>query len=164
MEHYLRELVRANIFISDQEDTLVWEADLEGVYTPKAGYLCLSAGVVQREEVWWWRPLWRLKCPAKTKLFMWCVLNNKVPTWDVLQKRSFQGLGWCVLCKREMESTYHLFLTCSFTTEVWKVVSTLVGFIFQWEGVSVGAAWDSWWWRTPQKQHKILPLLVIWGI
>ena len=25
-------------------------------------------------------------------------------------------------------------------------------------------AWDSWWRRTPQKQHKILPLLVIWGI
>ena len=89
MDHYLRELVRANILLSDQEDTLVWEADPEGVYTPKAGYLCISAGVELREEVWWWRPLWRLKCPAKTKLFMWCVLNNKVPTWDMLQKRSF---------------------------------------------------------------------------
>ena len=69
-----------------------------------------------------------------------------------------------MLCKRELESTYHLFLTCTFSNEVWREVSSLVGFIFQWEGASVGAAWDSWWWRTPQKQHKILPLLVIWGI
>ena len=69
-----------------------------------------------------------------------------------------------MLCKRELESTYHLFLTCSFTTKVWREVSTLVGFIFQWEGTSVEAVWDSWWRRTPHKQHKILPLLVIWGI
>ena len=96
----------------------MWDADAGGAYTPKAGYLFLSARVVLREEVWWWRPLWKLKFPAKTKLFMWCVLNNKVPTWDVLQKRSFQGPGWCVLCKRELETTYHLFHTCSFSSVV----------------------------------------------
>ena len=128
MERYIRELARANILLTNQEDSLVWEADPAGVYTPKAGYLCLSAGVEHREEVWWWRPLWGLKCPAKKKLFMWCVLNNKVRTWDVLQKRSFQGLGWCVLCKRELESSCHLFLSCSFTTAVWRDVSSLVGF------------------------------------
>ena len=76
MEQYLWELVRANIILSDQNDSLVWEADLGGVYSPKAGYLALSAGLEQRDEVWWWRPLWRPKCQAKTKLFMWCVLNN----------------------------------------------------------------------------------------
>ena len=40
----------------------------------------------------------------------------------------------------------------------------MVGFNCQWEGVSIGIAWDSWWRRTPQKQHKMLPMLVIWGI
>ena len=108
--------------------------------------------------------MWRLKCPAKTKLFMWCVLNNKVPTWDILQKRSFQGPGWCVLCKRELESTLHLFLTCSYILDVWKEITILVGFNCQWEGATVGEAWESWWRRTNQKQHKILPLLVIWGV
>ena len=95
---------------------------------------------------------------------MWCILHNKVPTWDVLQKRSFQGPGWCVICKRELESSCHLFLSCSFTTAVWREVSSLVGFNCQWEGVSVEAAWDSWWRRITHKKHKILPLLVIWGI
>ena len=68
------------------------------------------------------------------------------------------------MCKRELETTHHLFYTCCFSSEVWRVVSTLVGFNCQWEGDSIGAAWDSWWRRTPQKQFKILPLLVIWGI
>ena len=89
VENYIRELDRAHIILTEHEDLLVWDADPGGAYTHKAGYLFLSAGVELREEVWWWRPLWKLKCPAKTKLFMWCVLNNKVPTWDVLQKRNF---------------------------------------------------------------------------
>ena len=148
MELYIRELDRAHIILSDQEDSLVWDADLGGTNSPKAGYLFLSAGVEQRDEAWWWKPLWRLKCPAKTKLFMWCVLNNKVPTWDVLQKRTFQGPGWCVLCKRELETTFHLFLTCFFSIEVWKEVSTLVGLNCQWEGDSIGIAWESWWRRA----------------
>ena len=93
VENYIRELDRAHIILSEHEDSLVWDADPGGAYTPKVGYLFLSAGVELREEVWWWRPLWKLKCPAKTKMFMWCVLNNKVPTWDVLQKRTFQGPG-----------------------------------------------------------------------
>ena len=164
VETYIRELVRAHIILSDQVDLLVWEAAPGGDYTAKAGYLLLSAGVVQREAVWWWRPLWRLKCPAKTKLFMWCVLNNKVPTWDVLHKRSFQGPSWCVLCKRELETSLHLFVTCCYSIEVWREVSSLTGINCQWEGVSIGAAWDSWWRRTTHKSLKMLPLLVIWGI
>ena len=33
LDHYIRELVRANIILSDNEDTLVWEADLGGGFT-----------------------------------------------------------------------------------------------------------------------------------
>ena len=46
MENYIRELDRAHIILSEQEDSLVWDADAGGAYTPKAGYLFLSAGVV----------------------------------------------------------------------------------------------------------------------
>ena len=96
-------------------------------------------------------------------MFMWCVLYDKAPTWDVLQKRSFQGPGRCVLCKRELESTLHLFLFSSYILDVWKEVSILVGFNCQWEGDTVGDAWHSWWRRSNQQQRK-LPLLVLWGV
>jgi len=95
---------------------------------------------------------------------MWCVLENKAPTWDNLQKRSFQGPGWCVLCKRAQESVSHLFLSCSYSVEVWKECSALVGSPCQWTGASIGTTWEGWWRRTTNKKHKFLPLLVIWGI
>ena len=94
---YIRGLQLAHIQLTEHEDDLVWDLDPAGVYTPKAGYLFLSADDGGREEVWWWRSLWKLKCPSKARLFMWCALENRVPTWDILQKRGFQGPGWCVL-------------------------------------------------------------------
>ena len=50
METYIRELDRAHIVLSEQEDSLVWDADPRGAYSPKAGYLFLSARVEQRDE------------------------------------------------------------------------------------------------------------------
>ena len=84
--------------------------DPGGRYTPKAGYIKLSADVFQRVLIWWWKKPWKIKSPPKTRIFMWCVLENKAPTWDNLQKRCFQGLGWCDLCKADGESIIHLFL------------------------------------------------------
>ena len=59
LDNYIRGLQLEHIQISEQEDVLIWDSDLEGVYTPKAGYLKLSAEVGVREEVWWWRYLGR---------------------------------------------------------------------------------------------------------
>ena len=95
---------------------------------------------------------------------MWCVLENRAPTWDILQKRSFQGPGWCVLCKKELESISHLFITCPFSIAVWKECMSLVGMDYRWEGNSVNSALENWWRSVTHKKLKSLPLLVIWGI
>ena len=124
--------------------------------TSKAGYILLSSEADLREEVWWWKSLWKLKCPAKSKLFMWCVLENRVPTWDILQKRAFHGLGWCVLWKRDQESASHMFLTFPYTVEVWKECTALVGFPCQWVGVSIGVAWEAWWRRNQNNNYQFL--------
>jgi len=142
----------------------MWDLDPNGRYTPKLGYIKLSTLEEQRETEWWWKPLWKLNCPAKIKIFMWSAIEGKVPTWDILQKRNINGPGWCTLCMREQESISHLFITCSYTVEVWNHCSALVGRHLKWEGDSVGRAWDLWWRRTPVSKHKFLPLLVIWGI
>ena len=142
-ENYIRNLQSSHIQLSEQEDELIWELDLGGMYTPKAGYLCLSAEAGGREDIWWWKILWKLKCPAKTRLFMWCVLENRAPTWDILQRRSFQGPGWCALCKKELETNTHLFIWCSFTVAFWKECMRLVGLNHRWEGISVNSAWVS---------------------
>ena len=45
---------------------------------------------------------------------MCSVLENKSYTWENLQKRCFQGPGWCALCKVVGESILHLFIHCLF--------------------------------------------------
>jgi len=161
---YINNLIQAHIQLNDREDELIWDQDPNGGYTPKAGYIKLSADEEQREVEWWWKPLWKLNCPAKVKLFMWCVIRGKVPTWEVLQKRNINGPGWCTLCKREQESITHLFITCSFAKEVWNHCSMLVGRHLSWDGDTVERAWDRWWRRTPANKLRTLPLLVTWGI
>ena len=151
----------AHIQLTEQEDDLIWDLDPSGAYTPKAGYLMLSAEAGGREEVWWWRKLWKLKCPSKARLFMWCVLENRVSTWDILQKRSFQGPGWCALCKKELEMIPHLFINCSFTIAVWKECMSQVGLNHRWEGNTVNSVWENWWRSFSHSKLKTLPLIVI---
>jgi hypothetical protein len=119
LDRYITDLKRSQIRLRDCEDELIWDSAPSGIYTPKDGYTRLNLDLFQREPVWWWKKLWKLKCPAKTRLFMWNVLSNKVSTWDILQKRNNHGPGWCYLCKSEGESTLHIFLECRYIKEVW---------------------------------------------
>jgi hypothetical protein len=64
---YLRAFGRANIRLSEREDELIWEGDPGGLYTPKAGYNILNSDPFQQEVKWWWKKLWKQKCPTKGK-------------------------------------------------------------------------------------------------
>ena len=163
-ENYIRGLQLAHIQLTEQEDNLIWDLDPGGAYSPKAGYLILSTEDGGREEVWWWRSLWKLKCPAKARLFMWCVLEDRALTWDILQKRSFQGPGWCVLCKKELETIPHLFISCPYMTAVWKDCLSQVGLNHRWEGITVSSAWENRWRSYSYSKFKPLPLIILWGI
>jgi hypothetical protein len=82
-----RALQSSHIRITDREDELVWQHAPHGHYTPKLGYIHLNLDLYQREPRWWWKGLWKVRCPLKENIFMWCVLYNKVPTWDNMKKR-----------------------------------------------------------------------------
>jgi hypothetical protein len=74
----------SQIRLTDNEDELILDPSPYGSYSPKLGYLKYNPDLGLQEPVWWWRNLWKVKSPAKTRLFMWNVLQNKVPTWDNL--------------------------------------------------------------------------------
>ena len=95
---------------------------------------------------------------------MWCILENKVPTWDNLQKRNVYGPGWCCLCKNAVESTTHLFLQCRFVAEVWKECSKMSSIQYRWNGVEMEQAWKLWVSNPANKGVIPLPLIVMWGI
>jgi hypothetical protein len=75
----------------DQDDELLWDGDPGGAYTPKTRYVQLSVDFFQQEVTWWWRKLWKQRCFAKGKILVWSILENRIPMWDNLQKRQFNG-------------------------------------------------------------------------
>jgi hypothetical protein len=71
---YIKALKIGHIRIKDQEDELVWKLSPFGVYTPKDGYSFLMINLLQQVPDWWWKGIWKSKCPLKERLFMWCLL------------------------------------------------------------------------------------------
>jgi len=95
---------------------------------------------------------------------MWCVIYNKIPTWENMWKRSIYGPSWCPLCKGDNESIIDLFLFYSFTRQVWLELSALLNQVVVWDRAFVEKAWQSWFQASVYESIKSLPLIVCWGI
>ena len=160
---YVADLSLSSVRISDSADILRWVHAQTGVYTPKFGYKWLMTQEGWGNPAWWSKPLWKLKSPAKTRLFFWCILHNKVPTWDFLQKRGKQGPSWCSLCKSEEESPQHLFLFCPFNASLWAETLHLTNIPLRWHGENLLQAWESWWQEASDDKIRAFPLLIAWG-
>ena len=106
MEMYIGDLYRDQIKVRDKEDSLIWDVDQSGKYTPKEDYIKLGVEGMNRVVVWWWKTLWKIHCPPKTRLFMWRVLENKVSCWENLQKKEVFRDRVDVSCAKMMMSWF----------------------------------------------------------
>eukprot|EP00253_Pinus_taeda_P008065 PITA_08065 len=163
-QSYTHELKRSNIRIKDHPDSLVWAHAETGLYSPKAGYNFLMKRKGWDPPGWWAKPLFKLKCPKKTRIFLWCALKRKIPTWEILQARFKQGPSRCPLCQDASESITHLLVECSFTRQVWVETKKLLNITSRWEGGDLIAAWEFWWSNYPEKNLRNLPPILCWGI
>lgn len=161
---FTEELTRSNVRLRDRQDQLVWAHAENGSYSPKFGYKFLMNRKGWGEPEWWDKLIWKLKCPAKARLFFWCILKRKIPTWDLLQARYKQGPGRCSLCKSDSENISHIFLACPFVKTVWAEVGKLIGKRIEWEGRNVQEVWEKWWRNYPGWKMRNLPPIICWGI
>lgn len=109
---------------------------------------------------WLWCHLWKLKVPNKMRLFMWCILSNKVPIELNLMKQDFQGPSRCCLCLSNLEDIDHLFLHCSIIAQVWTSITNSLNLKKKWEGQNVDEEWLRWWSEAPSQKARNLPLIV----
>lgn len=135
------DLLNSSVRLSDASDELRWVFAQNGLYSPKMGCKWKMTQKGWENLAWWAKPLWKLKGPAKTKLFFWCVLLQKVPTWDFLQRRGNIGPGWCPLYKDSIESVHHLFIFCPFNSNMWIEMLRLLKIPYRWEGQGILEAW-----------------------
>eukprot|EP00253_Pinus_taeda_P022843 PITA_22843 len=79
-EGFIKEIQRTNVRIKDEPDCLMWAQSKSGECSPKDGYTFLMGKKGWGHLDWWAKDIWKLKCPAKARLFFWCILKRKVPT------------------------------------------------------------------------------------
>lgn len=91
-------------------------------------------------------------------------MENKVPTWYNLQKRSFVGLDWCSLCSIDLESGQCLFLDCNVVKKVSAETLSILQIRSKWHGLSMEEAFSLCKNFVVSKSLRILSLIISWGI
>ena len=159
---YLAILKSTHVRISNDVDILVWNLSKFGRYSPKDGY----AQLMNRDMdlIWWWKVLWKLKCPLKSKLFCWFLFFGKALTWDVLILKGREGPSRCYLCKMEGETNFHIGVECPFTQSVWLIIEDHFKLNNLWNGDSVTACFKKWCLNMEVATFKPLAIIILWFI
>jgi len=69
-----------------------------------------------------WKKLWKLKIPAKIKIFGWRALKGLVPCNAILANRHIIPNGGCPVCNGGAEDVKHIILSCDHAKAVWKSI------------------------------------------
>jgi len=85
---YKAALTESHIRIVEGEDEIIWALAKLGKYSPKEGYLVLVETHQPQAIELWWKHMWKLEAPPRTRLLMWTILKYKIPTGDNLIKHA----------------------------------------------------------------------------
>eukprot|EP00253_Pinus_taeda_P001986 PITA_01986 len=161
---FIQELHRSHVRLKDESDKLIWALGKSGEYYPKEGYSFLIKQKGWDTPKWWSKCIWKLTSPEKARLFLWCMLKGKIPTWDRLQARYLIGPGRCALCKSDEESIRHLFTSFTVSLKIWDELTGLLNIKAQWGSEPLEVAWKKWWQKHPDGSLRNLPLIFFWGV
>jgi len=85
-----------------------------------ANELIQQAGSAGDERVW--ANLWKLKVPAKIKIFGWRVLHGLLPCRGILANRHIGNVSSCPVCQEGCEDIKHLLFSCNRAKEIWRLL------------------------------------------
>ena len=54
--------------LRDDDDSLVWSWEPNGNYSASIGNKAMFLAEEQESE-WWWKPLWKVKAPLKSRIY-----------------------------------------------------------------------------------------------
>ncbi|XP_031111847.1 uncharacterized protein LOC116015822 [Ipomoea triloba] len=102
------------------EDSWFWLGDPKGCYTVKEGYRRIMGDIaIQPGAYDKWLHLWKIKRPAKWKIFIWRALSNILPTTTNLILKRVEIDPTCPMCGTFHESIMHSLILCEFSRLVW---------------------------------------------
>ena len=133
--NYVKGLVSLGIELNKDKYLLMWSWDTKsGQVSAKKAYEVQMMEVIETELVFWYNDLWKLQFPLKVKLFMWLLLEQRILTWENLVKRGIHGPRRYILYGNCEEISYHLFVDCIFTKDIWYLMLKELKLDGVWEG------------------------------
>lgn len=101
-------------------DKLIWVLDSKGAFTVKSAFQALcSLPEAQPTPSPNWKKLWNLKVLDWTKMFLWRLCANVLPTRENIKRRMSLNDDSCLLCFDFPEELIHLFLRCPTAKALW---------------------------------------------
>lgn len=133
---------------------MLWSGgDCSGYLIVKNVYAAITNTLWNTNISGWRKQLWSLHLAPKIKLFTWLLIENKLNTWDILQRKGWVGPNICQLCHNEETST-HLFIKCSFTRQVWDIITLEQNLKTIWDETSLTTCFDYW----SSREHNLIHL------
>lgn len=114
-----------------KKDKLIWNLTKHGGYSVKSAYhlyMNFVAGAADLKIDRDWNLIWHLKVPLKVKAFLWKACRNCLPTRMRLQSKGINCPAVSVFCERELENSWHVFLTCLYIYSLLATKSILASY------------------------------------
>lgn len=122
-------------------------------------YAALTSGPSNNTQLIFPPSLWKVPCLLKMILFTWLVFWNRNLTWEVLQRKGWQGLGRCAMCENATETNFHMIFQCRSSLHIRYHLS--LSFCFPYHiffSVQDGIKW----WSEQNTSWRTLFVLVSW--
>jgi len=122
-------MLLSNVVLQDHTfDQLRWRLDPSGGYSVRSVYHMLTTADSHTFDVTS-DLIWHNLVPVKVSILAWRLLRNRLPTKANLVARGIitQDAQMCVTGCGEVETTHHLFFSCTILRELWHLVRDWIG-------------------------------------
>lgn len=119
----VQEIMQTFIVVLPHNDELVWSKTETGSLSFKDSYIFLNPVI---KSCSWGKLIWSIAIPPSRSFLLWRILHNRMPTDEHLQSKGCTLVSVCPLCMQDFETTAHIFLNCSYATNLWNWLSIIL--------------------------------------
>ncbi|CAL1404024.1 unnamed protein product [Linum trigynum] len=105
---------------------LVWGPSPTSGYSAHSFYCAVLKEQFPGSASFPFHVIWMAVAPPKVCVFLWIAFQKKIITQDALKRRGWFLPSRCALCREQEETINHIFLSCRFSKDVWRILSAFV--------------------------------------
>ena len=111
-----------------------------------------------------WKSIWGAKAPRRVAFFVWTTAWDKILTCENLRRQGIVMVGWCCMCRCNVETLAHLLLHCPEARELWSFVFREFGVDWVISGCVFDhvAGWRNWFGKHSLAVWNLVPSCVMW--